>query len=602
MPTRRGPRPALRLISLLASFTLLFVAVVGKLIVLQVVKAEPLEKLGSQQRIRIIQLPAERGSILDRNGSPLALSAEARAIYANPKMIPQPALVSAQIAPLLGLDEDALTIKLSNRATGFVYLARRVAPNLAARVMALQIPTVGTLRETRRIYPAGSTAGQILGFVDIDGLGLAGLEQRYDKVLRGTPGKQVIEQDPGGRAIPQGRNSIVEAREGEDLSLTIDRDLQFFVEAALERGAIAHGAEDATAIVLDVRNGDVMAMANWPPVAPARFGAVSPFVRRNRAVTDSYEPGSVNKVITAAAAIEDGIARPGTKIRVPYAYRVGDRMFKDYHYHPTQTMTYAQAMSESSNVATIKIAEKLGKRRLDEALRAFGLGRQTGVGFPGEASGILMAPDDWYATSMGTIPIGQGIAVTPLQVAAAYATIANDGIALQPRLVRGTIDAAGTLHEAKRAKSRRVVSAYTAAQVRGMLIGVVERGTGARAKIPGYLVGGKTGTARVPLVGRRGYSNKIVTTFVGMAPADDPRYVVLVSMNNPTPRIAAATAAPVVREILQYSLAHARIAPTVSLPDTRRLDLLRARPLSRALMGGQPALESSEPKKRVQRP
>lgn len=588
MPRRRAARPALRLVSLLAAFTLLFGAVATKLVILQVVNAQPLEKLGAQQRLREIELPAERGDIYDRNGAPLAISAEARAIFADPRFIDDPVLVARQLSPILGVDEPTLIEKLSSPRSAFVFLARRVAPSIADDVLALKIPGIGTREETRRIYPADDVAGQILGFVGTDENGLSGIELRYEALLAGVPGEQIIERDPRGRPIPQGRNSIREPKPGQHLSLTIDRELQFFAEAALARGARMHNASDGTAVVLDPITGDVLAMANYPSMSPAAFSKATPFEQRNRVVTDSYEPGSVNKVITAAAAIEAGLVTPGTKITVPDRYRVGNRTFTDYHRHPTQKMTYAAALADSSNVATIKVAQKLGKRRLYEALRAFGFGSPTGVGFPGEADGILLEPDAWYTTSIGTIPIGQGIAVTPLQVASAYATIANDGVRVQPRLVRGTVDEEGRVHEVPKVPARRVVSSYTAAQVRAMLTGVVESGTGRRARIPGYLVAGKTGTARVPNEDRRGYSSKIITTFVAIAPADDARLVVLVSLNNPSLRLAAATAAPIVKEITQFALARLQIPPTVALPDETDISRLRARPLPAAALPPRP--------------
>jgi cell division protein FtsI (penicillin-binding protein 3) len=575
---RRGARPALRLISLLGAFTLLFGAVATKLVVLQVVQAQPLGQLGANQRQDEIELQARRGSIYDRNMVPLATSAQARAVVADPSLVGDPVLVAQQLAPILEVQESLLIDKLS-RQSSFVYLARGVSPSVASDALALKLPGIETREESRRIYPGDEVAGQVLGFVGVDGDGLAGLEARYNDLLSGEPGLQLVERDLAGRPIPQGRNSIREPKPGESIALTIDRSLQFYAEATLARGARAHHASDGTAIVLDPITGDVYAMASYPSMSPARFSRTDDFARRNRVVTDSYEPGSVNKVITAAAAIEAGLVTPGTTLTVPYRYRVGNKLFHDFHSHPTEKMTYAEALAESSNVATIKVAQKLGKRRLYDALLNFGFGSQTGIGFPGEASGILLRPNDWYRTSMGTIPIGQGIAVTPLQVASAYGTIANDGVRVQPRLVRGTVEGDGTLHAIPAPPARRVVSSYTAAQVRAMLTGVVERGTGRRSQIRGYLVAGKTGTARVPLEGRRGYSSKIITTFVAIAPADDARLVVLVSLNNPSPRLAAVTAAPIVKEIMQYALARLQIPPTVRLPDDSDLSNLRAQRL-----------------------
>lgn len=573
---RRGTRPALRLGALLAAFTLLFVVVTGRLVQIQVVQAEPLELLGAKQRVRKIELPAKRGAIFDRTMAPLAVSTDARAIYANPRLVENPEGVAALLSPLLDLDEEVLAQRLG-RDTPFVYLARAVDPVAAEQVSALELPGVGQVEESRRSYPAGPLAGQILGFVGVDGSGLSGLESKFDSLLRGTAGLQVVEQDRAGRPIPHGRNRLVDPVAGRGVALTIDRDVQYFAETALARGVASTKARSGTAIVLDVRTGDVLAMANWPPLDPNRFEDMEPAHRRNRAVTDSYEPGSVNKVITAAGAIEEGLAGPSTKLTVPDHLRVANKTFTDYEPHKTEKLTYAEALARSSNVGTIKVALKLGRERLYDYLERFGLGRQTGIGFPGESPGILMQPADWWSTSIGTIPIGQGIAVTPLQVASVYATIANDGVRIQPRLVRGVVTEDGSLVEGKRPKPRRIIRSYTAAQLRAMLIGVVEEGTGARAQVPGYLVGGKTGTARVPRTDRRGYSRDIVTTFVGMAPADDPHLVTLVSLDNPRPRMSALTAAPVFKEIMQFSLGALGIRPTVEVPDTVGLEQKRAR-------------------------
>jgi cell division protein FtsI (penicillin-binding protein 3) len=352
---------------------------------------------------------------------------------------------------------------------------------------------------------------------------------------------------------------------GKGIVLTLDREIQFMAEEALQRGADATGAVEGIAIVMDTRNGDVLAMANHPPLDVERFEDATPNARRNRAVTDAYEPGSVNKVITAAAAIEAGKATPMEVLTVPGSYRIADKTFHDVTRHGTLRITYTEALARSSNIATMQVAARLGKERLYESLRAFGLGEPTGVRFPGESEGILPEPKDWYATSMGTIPMGQGIGTSPLQMASVFATIANDGVRVRPRLVHGTVGENGRVSESPIAPATRVVSVDTATQVRAMLIGVVENGTGKRAQLDGYLVAGKTGTARVPLEDARGYSNRVITTFVGFAPADAPRLVTLVALNNPEIKSAGVTAAPVFREIMGPALRAIGARPGVAI-------------------------------------
>lgn len=564
MARTRRSRPAVRLVALLSTFGFLLVALSARLVQLQVVQAAPLELLGANQRIRTIELPALRGSILDRNGVELARSARAFAIYANPRHVPDPETAAATLAPILGVTPASLAVKL-RRDASFVYLDRAVTPAVAATLTALKLPYIGMHATTARVYPDGRVAGQVLGFVGIDQDGLSGLEAQFDELLRGKPGREVIEQDPNGRPIPQGQNSLRRPTKGEGLALTLDEAIQYQAEEALARGVAATHARDGVALVMDARTGEVLAMANVPRFDPNNFGVSKVETQRNRIVTDAYEPGSVNKVMTAAAAIEAGIMTPESVIKVPSKIHVADKWFRDAEAHGLERMTYADAIARSSNIATIEVALKLGARKMYETVRRFGLGARTDVGFIGEGQGILPPLARWSGTSIATIPIGQGIAATPLQIAQVYQTIANDGIRVQPSIVRGTVRGDGTFVRAARPKRTRVVSTYTAAQVRAMLIGVVEHGTGERAAIPGYLVAGKTGTARVPRVGSIGYSNQIITTFTGMAPADDPRLVVLVALNDPTPAWAALTAAPVFREIMQFSLSHLGVPPTVTL-------------------------------------
>jgi cell division protein FtsI (penicillin-binding protein 3) len=563
---RRGSRPALRLIGLLGVFTLLSVAVVARLVQLQVVQAAPLETLGEQQRVRELAMPARRGSILDRDLDPLAVSTEARAIYANPRLLALDGidtdLMARQIAPLLDRDRSTILAALQEDA-GFVYLARRVSPQVADQVLSLHLPTIDTLPESTRYYPADATAGQVLGFVNVDDLGLSGVEASQHAVLSGTPGLQIIERDPQGRPIPQGRSSITEPVPGSDVVLTIDRDLQFITEEVLARGVASNRATRGTAIVMDPRTGEVLAMANHPPLNPNSFAGASADRRRNRAVTDVYEPGSIFKVMTAAAALESGRVTPDTRLTVPDSMPLGGYTFRDYNVHPTWRINFAQVLARSSNVGTIKVAQRVGPRALHRTMRAFGIGKRSGVGFPGEGSGLLLPPDEWYGTSIATIPIGQGVAATPLQMASVYATIANDGVRVRPRLIRGTVEPDGAFIEADAPQARRVVSAFTAAQVRAMLVGAVEDGTGSNAQIPGYIVGGKTGTANIPREDARGYSSRVIVSFAGLAPAEDPRLVVLVQLDNPRAgSVASITVAPVFRELMRFGLAHFGVPPS----------------------------------------
>jgi cell division protein FtsI (penicillin-binding protein 3) len=556
----RGRPPAGRLGALFLILAVSFAGVAVRLVVLQVGDADDYRALARDQRVRTLSLPAVRGSILDRDGHELALSLPARAVYADPFLVEDPRRTARRLAPVLDMKVRELRKRL--RADGrFVYLARRIEPGIARTVEDLGLPGIGFLDETKRYYPDGDLASHLLGFVGVEDDGLAGLEFQYDAILAGSPGQMVFEQDPSGNTIPQGEGRSVEPVPGHDLVLTIDRDLQFQAERMLEAAVRANGARGGTVIVMDPSSGEILAMATAPGFDANAFQEAPTYITKARAVTDVYEPGSVNKVITAAAALEEGVIGLDETLSVPDHWLVADHVFHDSHSHPRETMALTDIVSQSSNVGTIRIAQRLGPDLLDEYLRRFGFGSPTGVGFPGEADGILMPPDSWWGTSIGTIPIGQGIAVTPLQMVSVYATVANDGVRVQPTLVRGTIDPGGRFHPAASPARRRVVSRKTAEHVTGMLAQAVRSGTGIEAQIPRYWVAGKTGTARKPLEDALGYSDKYVASFLGFLPAGDPELVVAAILDEPTTVYGGVASAPLFREVARYAVAHYGIPP-----------------------------------------
>ena len=560
---RRGSRPALRLIVALAAMALGLLAVVAQLIRLQIVDAATLENLGAKQRVRTVILPARRGTIYDRNMVPLAISVPARAIYADPHDVVDAQTTAEKLSVLLGIDVGLLRTRLT-AAGSFVYLARSVEMPVADRIAALNLAGIGELPESKRVYPQGSVAAQVVGFVGTDGTGLDGIEAAYNSVLAGTPGKEVTEVDPNGTPIPHGQSTVIPPKDGEDIVLTIDRNVQFAAEDALDRALASTGAHRGSAVIMDPKTGQVLAMANRPALDPELFTSADPDAVRNRVVQDVYEPGSVNKLITAAAAIENGIVQPSDTFSVPDSYVMAGQTFHDFDYHPVERWTYSEILAQSSNIGTIMVAQKVGAQRLYDYLRKFGLGSLTGVGFPGESAGILDPPSKWSATSMATIPVGQGIAVTPLQMASVYATIANDGVWSRPILVE-KVAPNGAQGSTAKAQTHRVITSYTAAELRAMLLGVVETGTGKPARISGYLVGGKTGTARIPLPNARGYSNQVMTTFIGMVPVEAPRLVAAVVMDSPDVHFAATTAAPTWKQIVEFTLGYLRIPPSYTV-------------------------------------
>lgn len=553
----------MRLLCLFLALLLCSGVVAVRLFTLQILGANRMTALAAEQRLRTVALPAQRGSILAADGTELAISMEMKSVFASPRFIPNPRFAATALAPILGLDADRLQTKLESDS-GFLYLARRVDPAVAERIRELQIPGINFMSESKRFYPSGPLASQVLGFVGDEHKGLAGLELRYDEVLQGDAGKQVLERDPAGRPIPSGESSLQEAVEGRDLVLTIDRQIQFEAESALQRAMSAWSAVGGTVVVMNPRNGNVLAMANAPGFDPNNMRAGDAKFRKNRAVTDIYEPGSVSKLITAAAALETGVTNPNEPMRVADRLKIGAKTFKDSYAHPVKDLTFAEVIQYSSNVGTIKVAERLGKARLHDYLVKFGFGKTTGLGFPGESAGILPKPDKWWATSLGTIAIGQGVAVTPLQMTQAYATVANGGVEVKPRLVQATVDAAGKPYPVPLSAPRRVIEKDTAAQLNEILVGVTQgsKGTGKAAAIPGYRVAGKTGTAQKPKSGAPGYSG-YVASFIGYAPADDPTLVVAVVLDDPTPFLAGMTAAVTFKEVMQFSLRRLGAAPVL---------------------------------------
>ncbi|MDP9022116.1 MAG: penicillin-binding protein 2 [Actinomycetota bacterium] len=578
-PGRRRRRDpfARRATAALVVYLLAFVAVGYRLVTVQVVHAAHYAELGEQQRLRTVELPPRRGRIYDREGDVLATSVDAATVYADPRafrertgadgLIVPPAgdaaEVAATVAPLLGTTPGAVEAEL--RAEGhFRYLARQVDHALGQRIAELQLPGIGVLTEPTRVYPAGPLAGQVVGFTGIDGDGLSGLELQYDQLLAGEPGRLALERAPGGLTIASGTRELRPARSGTDLVLTIDREIQHVAERAAAAAVERFDAVGASVVVLEVGSGEVLAMASAPGFDPNRLQESDDGTRRNRAVTDMFEPGSVQKAVTAAAAVEEGIVGPDTVLSVPDRLPWGRKVFSDAHRHPIEDLTLRQIVERSSNIGTILVADQLGPDRLSRYLDAFGYGQPLGIGFPGEVGGGLLPREQWSATSLPTIAIGQGVAVTLLQAAHVYATLADDGVATQPRLLRGVVGDDGRLDPAPQPARHRVISADTARQVRAMLEDVVsgEHGTGGRAAVPGYDVAGKTGTARKPLTGARGYSGEYIASFVGFAPVDDPRMVVAVMVDEPQPIYGGVVAAPTFAEVMRFALAHRRIPPT----------------------------------------
>lgn len=534
-----------------------FTVLAARVADIQTRSRERFAALGREQRVTSIALAAQRGALFDRNGYDLALSLDRQTIWADPRVIEHPAEVAAAIAPLVGVDEVELRVRLSQPDRAFTYVARKVEPEVATAVRKLGFAGVGFAPESKRFYPAGQLAAPVLGFVGIDNEGLSGLEDAMDTTLAGHPGQLVVERDPTGTHLPGTERTVTAAARGVDLVLTLDRSIQYEAERALVEQVDAVRAKGGMAVVMDVRTGDILAMATVDGATADAPAHAAPSTQRNRPVTDVFEPGSTNKVVTVAAALEAGIVTPDTELAVPMAIKVDGQRFEDVEAHGS-ILSVADIIRESSNVGTILIARQLGSARFDAALRNFGFGRATGLGFPGEAPGILLPLSQYNDTSLASMPVGNGLAVTALQMLDVYVTLANDGVARQPRLVAATIDAEGERLDLPVGTTRPVVSATTARTMRELLAAVVTGGTGTKAAVPGYTVAGKTGTARKPPYDKPPY--RYVASFVGFAPVEHPRLAAIVVLDEPGKQIyGGAVAAPVFSRIMQHALAVERV-------------------------------------------
>ncbi len=536
----------------------------ARLVDLQALGRDRYTQLGLDQRVRKVDLAAERGSVFDRNGHDIAVSVPQQTVWANPRVVKDPAAYAAQLAPVVGVDEAVLRDRMSQRDKGFVYIARKVDDATVLKVKALGLAGVDLVPESKRFYPAGALAGPLLGFVGTDNDGLGGLEGQYDKRLAGKPGGLSVELDPQGRQLPGGQHRLVPSRRGGDLVLTIDQSIQYHAEQVLTEEVAKANAHGGMAIVMDVTTGDVLAMASVDGATDGQPAGPAPPNERNRPVVDVYEPGSTNKVITVAGALEDQVVNPDSMFPTPGSLNIGGTAYADTSGHPA-SMPVRDIVRLSSNVGTIQIAHELGKERFDAYVRAFGFGAPTGLGFPGEANGLILPLSQYTDTSMGSMPIGNGLAVTAMQMLDVYTTIANGGATRPPRLVDATLRPDGSRHKEPTPASRRVVSPATAATMRELLLGVVENGTGTNAKIPGYQVGGKTGTARKPPYDKPPY--QYVASFAGFAPVEAPRLSAIVVLDEPQNNyFGGQVAAPAFARMMEFALRAERVLPGAAAP------------------------------------
>ena len=557
-----------------------FVVICVKLVAIQGFDSASYLAAGGSEWEQSVTLPGERGAILDRDGYELAMSIPQTTIYADPKQVSDARAEAASLAPILGVDAPTLQQKMSEHTT-FVYLARTIPDAEAKKVKALDLAGVYSLTESKRFYPAGQLASPLLGRVGTDGTALSGLEYEYNSVLSGHSGKEVEQIDPRGRLVPGGVQSYQAPVPGQDLVLTIDEPLQYQAEQALAQALVAAKAKRGIALLMDTKTGDILADAQLgmpstptgtapavPITLPAPPGSTGPQVQpvegpSATSFTDVYEPGSVNKLITISAALQQGIIVPSDVFTIPNVYDVAGTPFHDAEPHPTEHWTVTDILANSSNIGTTEIAQRLGRTSLMNYIHDYGLGSVTDVRFPGESAGLL--PTYWSGTSIADVPIGQGIAVTAVQMLAAYNTIANGGVYVPPRLVDATVDAAGHEHALPMAPQHRVVSTTVADEMTTMLDEVVRVGTGTAANLDPYTVAGKTGTALVPSPTGGYEAGHYVASFAGFVPAEKPQITGMVVVDD-TPDYGAAASAPTFATIARDALEQFSIPPMPKAP------------------------------------
>jgi cell division protein FtsI (penicillin-binding protein 3) len=574
--------------------TILLTLLGGRLVQLQTFDSKSYAALAVKQRQVDKVLPAMRGTVFDRNGQPLAMSVDARLISVNPSVVASGvalakstwtvASIASRLAPMIGLTVADLTARLTKttltktkgtQLASYVVLAHGITPAVAAEIAALKLPGISSSQEQKRLYPGGDLAANLVGVAgtDVNGLsGRTGLEYAYNKLLAGTNGNEKVQVSVGGTIIPAASGQdTVPAVQGSNVTLTIDRDIQWQAQQAIAAQVAKTASASGTVIVMNPKTGEILAMATAPTFDPTNLKPSDTPNLGDRALSDIYEPGSVNKVITLSGAIQDGLVTPDTEVDVPPTYVAGGHRFHDAETHGLEHLTVTGVLAKSSNIGAIEIGQRLGQQRLYDYMSKYGFGQKSGLNLPGEDPGLLPPVDRWSGTSLPTIAFGQGVSVNALQVASVYSTIANGGVRMTPKLIASTSTAAGAVTPAAPSTGVRVISKTVAHEVSDMLESVTtDQGTAPEARIDGYRVAGKTGTAQRS-DGHGGYTG-YTATFVGYAPADNPQLVVEVVLQNPTNgHFGGSIAAPVFQQVMSFALADEGIAPTGTTPPVAKL-------------------------------
>ncbi|HEX8960422.1 MAG TPA: penicillin-binding protein [Geobacteraceae bacterium] len=564
MRERRGNWARWRIRLIGGLFAFFFVITSARAFYLQVFKRDELVKLAEKQHQKIVPLTPARGAIYDRNNAPLAVSVEMDSCYAEPRNIDNIAEAAARLAPLISMTKEEVRRKLSGNK-GFAWLARRITPDLAQRIRALDIDGIGFVKESKRFYPNSEMAGAVIGFTGLDPEGLDGIELKYDSTILGSTGYLVTERDALGRDIAPKGTVIKKASRGQNVVLTLDKNIQYVAEKELAAAVESSRAKGGIALVMEPQTGRVLAMANYPFFNPNAYFKYPQALLRNRSVADSFEPGSTFKVFLISGALEEKVISPNDGFNCEGgSYSIGGRTIHDTHHYGR--LSVAEVLKYSSNIGAAKIGARMGQERLFNCLRGFGFGGRTGIDLPGEASGYMRDRSQWFAVDLATVSFGQGVSATAIQLAAAFSAVANGGTLMKPYLVERITDENGNVLQQFAPQARhRVISPETARTVARMMEGVTtDGGTGMNASVDGYRVAGKTGTAQKVDPITRGYSaDKRTASFIGFVPADDPRLTIVVIVDEPkTSPYGGVVAAPAFKAIAQQTLCYLHVPPS----------------------------------------
>ncbi|MEI6205512.1 MAG: penicillin-binding protein [Desulfuromonadales bacterium] len=568
MKDEREKWARIRIIMIGTVFGLLFLTVIGRTFSLQILQHEELIKKAEKQHQHRVELPPVRGSIRDRNGTPLAESIHMDSCYAEPRRIKDVDGTAAVLAPILGVPGHELVARLSVNKS-FIWVERCLSPDKALRIKNMKLPGIGFVPESKRFYPNLETAAHVIGFTGQDPNGLEGIELRYDATILGNTGYMVTERDALGRNIAIKSTVIKDSSPGKNIVLTLDKTIQFIAEKELAKAVTENSAKSGMAVVMEADSGKVLAMANYPTFNPNAFSRYAPAHLRNRVVSDSFEPGSTFKVFSIAAALDAGVIKTTDSYNCENGtYRIADRVIHDDH--PHSRLTVSEIIKYSSNIGSAKIGLRMGEERLSSYLRNFGFGGRTGIDLPGESPGNIKR--HWYGVDLATISFGQGLSLSAIQLVSALSAIANGGNLMKPYLVERILDDNGKeIQKFEPQIVRRVISPETSKKISLMMETVTgEGGTGAKAAVDGFRVAGKTGTAqKVDPVTRLYSPTKRIGSFVGFAPADKPKLVIAVIIDEPQGvKYGGVVAAPAFREIAKNTLAYLKIQPNKPVNNT----------------------------------